>query len=66
MTEIAHYQLNDDGSLSCYGSRTRYNRVLYGGHSHDDSARLAMAGVQIRLINNREAESMRSMEPPER
>ena len=39
MTEIAHYQLNDDGSLSCYGSRTRYNRVLYGGHGHDDSAR---------------------------
>ncbi len=37
--EISHYKVNEDGSWSCYASRNRYNRVLYGGHSHDDSPR---------------------------
>ena len=39
MAEIARYHLDEEGGLYCFGSNLRYNRVLYGGHNHDDSAR---------------------------
>ena len=36
MEKLARYNIDDNGDLCKFGSLTRFNRVLYGGHSRDE------------------------------
>ena len=35
MQEISRYSIDSNGDLLKFGSTTRFNRVLYGGHDKD-------------------------------